>query len=98
MNWEPSPGLNVNFDVSNEIPSHITYARSNLTENIYARVNFTWFFNKSNFASYDRKAPNTIGLMTRPVQRKYQVKLERYSRDSSDNPSSFSVRVSATGN
>lgn len=100
LNWEPSPGLNVNFDVSNEIPSHITYARSNLTENIYARVNFTWFFNKSNFASYDRKAPNTIGLMTRPVQRKYQVKLERYSRDrnSSDNPSSFSVRVSATGN
>ena len=43
MNWEPSPGLNVNFDVSNEIPSHITYARSNLTENIYARVNFNGF-------------------------------------------------------
>lgn len=101
LDWEPSPGLSINFDISNEIPSHITYARSNLSENIYARVNFTWFFNKSNFASDDRKAPNTIGLMTRPVQRKYQVKLERYSRSktaASNNPSSFSVRVSASGN
>ena len=97
VNWEPSPGLNVNFDISNEIPSHITYARSNLGENIYARVNFTWFFNKSKSASYDLNAPNTIGLMTRPVQRNYQVKLERYS-SGDKNPSSFNVRVSASGN
>lgn len=102
LNWQASPGLNINFDISNEIPAHITYSRSNLGDNIYARIGFNWTFNKVNDAPQIRSAPNTTSLMTRPVDRSYQVKLERYSKikssSNSSNPSSFSVKVSASGN
>ena len=104
VNWQAQPNLNINFDVSNEIPSHITYAATNLNDNIYARVGFSWTFNKVKNVSKSALVPNTQSLMTRPVDRKYQVKLERYSvsksssSSNSSNPSSFNVRVSASGN
>jgi len=104
VNWQAQPNLNINFDVSNEIPSHITYAATNLNDNIYARVGFSWTFNKVKNVSKSALVPNTQSLMTRPVDRKYQVKLERYSvsksssSSNSSNPSSFNVKVSASGN
>ena len=103
INWQALPALNINLDVSNEIPSHITYSKSNLGDNIYARIGFSWTLNKVKDTSMDAQIPNTKSLMTRPVDRKYQVKLERYSvskasSNSSSNPSSFNVKVSASGN
>ena len=104
MNWQALPDLNINFDVSNEIPSHITYAKPNLGENIYARVNFTWTFDRIKNSPNATLAPSALSSMIRPVDRKYQVKLERYSvaketnSSSSSSPSSFSVKVSASGN
>ena len=103
INWQALPALNINFDVSNEIPSHITYSKSNLGDNIYARIGFSWILNKVRNAPAEIHIPNTKDLMTRAVDRKYQVKLERYSvskssSNSSSNPSSFNVRVSASGN
>ena len=103
INWQALPELNINFDVSNEIPSHITYSKSNLGDNIYARVGFSWTFNTVRNKSNAIHIPNTKSLMSRPVDRKYQVKLERYSiskssSNSSSNPSNFNVKVSASGN
>ena len=104
MNWQALPDLNINFDVSNEIPSHITYAKTNLGENIYARVSFIWAFDRIKNSPNATLAPSALSSMTRPVDRKYQVKLERYSvsketsSSSSSSPSSFNVKVSASGN
>ena len=104
INWQALPDLNINFDVSNEIPSHITYAKPNLGENIYARVSFAWTFDRIKNSPNATLAPSALSSMTRPVDRKYQVKLERYSvaketsSSSSSSPSSFNVKVSASGN
>ena len=75
---EASPNWNFEVAASNEFATN--HSGSNSNEDIYLSFRVKYAFNKINYKKKDYKSFNSIRL-TQPVKRRYDVLLERYSKD-----------------
>ena len=78
VNWQASPNWNFEVAASNEFPTN--HSGSNSNEDIYLSFRVKYAFNKINYKKKDYKSFNSIRLI-QPVKRRYDVLLERYSKD-----------------
>ncbi|MEB3159102.1 MAG: inverse autotransporter beta domain-containing protein, partial [Synechococcus sp.] len=98
INWQVTPHVNIEAAASNEIPAYVAYTPDNDNNQVFATLKFKYTFNPVIFAPIDHNSLN-LTRMTQPVRRRYDVALERWSRDAdAGSPSSVSVRVSGTSN
>ena len=91
VNWQATPHVNVEAGVSNEIPTYLTYSPSNSNSDVFVSFKLKYTFNKVNFDKKDHKSLN-LTRMTQPVRRRYDVLLERFTREK--NSADLKVRFS----
>jgi hypothetical protein len=91
-NWQMNPHMNLEASVSNEVPAYLTTAPSNNNGSVYASLRFKYTFQPVEFGKRDYKK-TMLTDMTQPVRRRYEVLLERYTK----NKSNGALTVTASG-
>ena len=80
INWQASPNWNFEFAASNEFATNPSNTLSN--DDIYVSFRAKYTFNKVKYKKKDYDAINNTRL-TLPVRRRYDVLLERYTKNTS---------------
>lgn len=84
INWQATPHLNVGAWVSNEIPAYPTLSNSALNQqgSTFVGLRFNYNLQPVHYTnSSDRIKNNLITQMSQPVNRRYDVLLERWKPD-----------------
>lgn len=96
VNWQITPNINLDAQVSNEIPAYFAYMPPAGNGDVYANFKIKYTFEPVRYSRKNYALLNTT-RMSQPVRRRYDILLERYSKKKKQSSSSGPLSVRITG-